>query len=190
MILDEDDNIIKVIRDARSPSPAPARRPRQRPREAQSIFYETPDGHLISRPMRKNYMPTKKSQLIYADDEPVKIIKKVIIDPRTGERDTIYERDRPKKQQKFFVQQRSMPVYNDSDDSDDQQYVRLGKHRSMPRPEPAPKYYMIKSKHDSEPVYAMTSKMPAIKTPRRVVYEVPAKKPLTTYIYPNGKYYK
>lgn len=141
--------------------------------------------------MRKNAIPTKKSQLIYADDEPTKVIKKVIIDPRTGERETIYERDRPRKQQKYYLQQRSMPVYYDSDESDDQQYVRIGKQRTMPRREPAPKYFMIRNKHDSEPVYASTSKMPAIQTSRRVVYEVPAKKqPLTTYIYPHGKYYK
>lgn len=74
------------------------------------------------------------------------------------------------------------------------QYVRVLKHRKipndvLPRHEPA-KYFMIKKRSDSEPVYALTSKMPAIKSNRRVFYEAPSRKPLTTYIYPNEKYYK
>jgi lipoprotein-anchoring transpeptidase ErfK/SrfK len=126
-------------------------------------------------------------------------MKKVIIDPRTGDRETIYEKDKPKKQQKLFLRQRPAEILIDSDDSDEQQqaqYVRVVKHRTiptevLPRYEPSPKYVMIKKRSDSNPVYALTSKMPAIKTSRRIVYEVPPKKPLTTYIYPtNGKYYK
>ena len=199
--MDEDDNVLKVIRDGRSPSPLPAdrRRLRHRPRESQSMFYETPDGHLVSRPWKKNLIQTKKKQVIYADDEPIKVMKKVIIDPRTGERETIYEKDRPKKQQKYYLRERPAQIYPDSDDSDDQhqmQYIRMPKHRSippeiLPRHQPSTRYVMIKNRSNSDPVYALTSsKMPAIKTPRRVVYEYPTKKPLTTYIYPNGKYYK
>lgn len=189
MILDEDDNVIKVMRDGRSPSPVP-RRFRHRPREAQTMFYETPDAHIVSRPMRKNYIQTKKNHVIYADDEPTKVIKKVIIDPRTGERETLYERDRMRKQQKFYLNQRSLPIYDDSDESDDPQYARMGKHRTIPRMEPTSRYVMIKNKPHSDPIYGYTSKMPAIKNTRRVVYDVPAKKALTTYIYPHGRYYK
>ncbi len=201
MILDEDDNIIKVMRDVRSPSPISPdrRRLRHRPRESQSIFYEAPDGHLISRPSKKNIFHTKKTQVVYADDEPTKVIKKVIINPRTGDRETIYEKDKPKRQQKYYHRQRPAQILYDSDDSDDRQpptqYVRVVKHRTipseiLPRQEPSTRFVMIKKRSESDPVYAVTSRMPVIKSNRRIVYEVPPKKPLTTYIYPNGKYYK
>jgi hypothetical protein len=186
------------MRTSRSPSLSPVnnRRLRYRPRESEKVFYDSYDG----RPSKKNILHTKKTQVIYADDEPTKIMKKVIINPRTGDRETIYEKDKPKKQQKFFLQQQPAQILSDSDDSDDQQqqtqYVRVVKHRTipkevLPRHQPSSKYVMIKKRSDSEPVYALTSKMPAIKPTRRVFYEVPPKKPLTTYIYPtNGKYYK
>lgn len=195
MILDEDDNIIKVIRNARSPSPSPMinRRLKHRPHESQTMFYETPDGHLVSRPSKKNLVHTKKTEVIYADDEPTKVIKKVIIDPRTGHRETLFEKDKPKKQQKYYLKQHHSQIFYDSDDSDDQtRYVRVVKPRSevLPIPEPSARYVVIKKRSDSEPLYAVTSKMPAIRNTRRVVYEVPSNKPLTTYIYPNGKYYK
>ncbi|CAF3409072.1 unnamed protein product [Rotaria sp. Silwood1] len=200
-ILDEDDKIIKVIRNSRTPSPLPVehRRLRSRPRESLPIFYETSSGHLVSRPSKKNISQTKKTQIVYVDDEPTRVIKKVIIDPRTGDRETIYEKDKPKKQRKCYMQQRPAELVIDSDDEDEQQptqYVKLLKHRTvstevLPRREPSPKYYMIKKKTNSEPVYALTSRMPAIKTNRRVVYEVPAKKSLPTYVYSSdGKYYK
>lgn len=176
------------MRDARSPSPAP-RRIRHRPREAQTMFYETTDGHVVSRPMRRNFIPTRKNHVVYADDEPTKMMRKVIIDPRTGDRETIYERDRLRKQHKYYLQQRSLPIYDDSDDSDDPHYAR-GKYRTVPRIEPTSKYLMVKNKPNSDPIYTYTSRMPTIKNTRRVVYDVPTKKPLTTYIYPHGRYYK
>jgi hypothetical protein len=125
-------------------------------------------------------------------------MKKVIIDPRTGERETYYEKDKPKKQHRYIARQRPLELLSDSDDDDDQQaqYVRVVKQRSvpteiLPRHEPSLKYYMVRKKPDSEPVYAITSKMPAIKSNRRVVYEVPTKKSLTTYVYASDdKYYK
>lgn len=200
MILDEDDNIIKVIRDGRSPSPVSPdrRRPRHRPRESQSIFYEAPDGRVISRPPKRNLVHTKKTQVVYADDEPTKVIKKVIVDPRTGDREIIYAKDKPKRQQKYFLRQQPAQVLYDSDDSDYQQptqYVRVIKHRPiptevLPRQEPSTRYVVIKKRSESDPLYGVTSKMPVIRNTRRIVYEVPPKKPLTTYIYPNGKYYK
>jgi len=184
------------MRNSRSPSLSPVahRRLKYRPRESEKVYYESYD----ERPSKKNILHTKKTQVIYADDTPTKIMKKVIIDPRTGNRETIYQKDKPKKQQKFFLQQHPAEILSDSDDSDDQQtqYVRVVKHRTipkqvLPRQEPSTKYVMIKKRSDSELGYARTSKMPAIKPTRRVFYEVPSKKPLTTYIYPsNGKYYK
>lgn len=187
-----------MIRNSRSTSPISINQPRSRyrPRNAQSVFYETPDNHIASRPLKKSSIHTKKTQIVYADDTPVKVLKKVIIDPRTGDRETIYEKDRPRKQQKFFLQQRPIESYIDSDDSDYQrppaQYVRIAKnHQNAPRHDPSAKYILLKKRTDYDPGYATTtSKMPAIKSNRRVFYEVPSKKPLTTYIYPNGKYYK
>jgi hypothetical protein len=50
---------------------------------------------------------------------------------------------------------------------------------------------MIKKKPGSEPIYGSTSRMPVIRNNRRVVYESPARKALTTYVYSSdGKYYK
>ena len=203
VILDEDDNVLKVIRDNRSPSNSSTeqrprrRRPRHRPREAQTLFYEKPNGHIVSRPAKKTNYFTKKTQVAYADDEPTKVIKKVIIDPRTGDRETIYEKDKPKKQKKFYLQQHPARVVYDSDEFEDEeptQYVRIVKHRTVPteistRSEPTSRYVVIKQRSNSDPVYARTTKMPAIKTTRRVVYDTPIRKPLTTYIYPHGKYY-
>jgi hypothetical protein len=201
VIVDEDDNVIKVMRDARSPSPITPeqrRRLRHRPRESQSFFYEAPDGHVVSRPTKRSLLHTKKTQVVYADDEPTKVIKRVIIDPRTGDRETIYEKDKPKRQQKYYLRQQPAQVLYESDESDDQQptqYARVVKRRPAPpeiapRQEPPTRYVIIKKRAESDPMYAVTSRMPVIKNTRRVVYEVPSKKPLTTYIYPNGKYYK
>ena len=122
----------------------------------------------------------------------------MIIDPRTGDRETIYEKDKPRKQQKYYLKQRPAQVLYDSDESDDQQqtqYVRIVKqHRTipteiLPRHEPTTRYVVIKQRSSSDSPYVHTSKMPMIKNNRRVVYEAPARKPLTTYIYPHGKYY-
>jgi hypothetical protein len=50
---------------------------------------------------------------------------------------------------------------------------------------------MIRKKADSEPVYAVESAVPTVKTNRRIVYETPTKKSSTSYVYStNGKYYK
>jgi len=199
--LDEDDNIIKVIRNERTPTPSPVehRRLRHRPRESETVFYETNNGHVVSRPLKKNPIQTKKTQVIYADDEPVKVIKRVVIDPRTGDRETYYDKDMPRKQQRYYTRQHPAEILIDSDDEYEQrhqpQYVRIIKHRtvppeSLPRYEPSPRYIMIKRKPNSEPIYGSTSKMPIIRNNRRVIYESPARKPLTTYAYStNGKYY-
>jgi hypothetical protein len=134
---------------------------------------------------------------MYDNDTPTRVLKRVIIDPRTGDRKTIYEKDKPRRQQKFFLHERPAEQFIDSDDSDEQQptqYVRTVKHRTIPTevlPRQEPRYFMIKKRSDSEPVYALRSKMPTIQSNRRVFHEAPSKKPITTYIYPtNGKYYK
>jgi hypothetical protein len=124
----------------------------------------------------------------------------VIVDPRTGARETFYDKDNPRKQQRYFARQRPAELMFDSDDDDDQQhqsqYVRVVKNRKvpteyLPRREPSPKYVMVKKKTNSEPIYAFSSKMPAIKNNRRVVNESPIKKSLSTYAYStDGKYYK
>ncbi|CAF3963181.1 unnamed protein product, partial [Rotaria magnacalcarata] len=102
---------------------------------------------------------------------------------RRGYQEIIYEKDQPKKQRKYYLRPRPTEVFIDSDDEDKQQqmqYVKLIKHRTtsqdvLPRRDPSPKYIMIRTKSNSQPVYAFTSKMPAIKNNRRVVYEVPTK---------------
>ncbi|CAF3671856.1 unnamed protein product [Rotaria socialis] len=185
ILTDDDDNIIKVIRHTHTPSASPVehRRLKLRPRESQPIFYEPSSGYLVSRPSKKNILQTKRTQIDYADDEPTKIMKKVIIDPRTGYQETIYEKDQRKKQRKYYLRPRPTVVFNDSDDEDEQQqmqYVKLIKHRSvsedvLSRRDPSPKYIMIKKKSNSQPVYTLTSKMPAIKNSRRVVYEASTK---------------
>lgn len=199
MVLDEDDNVLKVIRDTRSPSISSTerRRGRHRPREARTFFYEKPNGHIVSRPAKKTNVFAKRTQVVYDNDAPTKVIKKVIIDPRTGDRETIYEKDKPKKQRKFYFNHRPGHIDYDSDeyeDEDPSQYVRIVKHRTIPtetitQSEPSSRYVVIKQRSNSDSIYARTTKMPAIKNPRRVVYDVPTRKPLTTYIYPHGKYY-
>ncbi|CAF5085760.1 unnamed protein product, partial [Rotaria magnacalcarata] len=108
ILIDDDDNIIKVIRNTRtrSVSPVEHRRLKLRPRESQPIFYESSSGDLVSRPSKKNSLQTKKTQIDYVDDEPTKVVKKVIIDPRTGYQEIIYEKDQPKKQRKYYLRPR------------------------------------------------------------------------------------
>lgn len=147
---------------------------------------------MVSRPHKK-HVETKKTQIVYADDEPTRVIKKVIIDPRTGAREVLYEKEKPKRRQKYYMRPPA-EVLIDSDDEDDQvqmPYVKLVKPRRAPVEDSMSKYVMIKKKADSEPIYSLTSRMPPIKSHRRIVYESPTKKSSTTYVYAtDGKYYK
>jgi hypothetical protein len=203
--------VIKIIRNSRTPTPpyVENRRQRTRPREARTVYYETPDGHLVTRSSLNPPLTRSKDDFVYAEDEPAKVVRKVIVDPRTGNRETIYEKEKPKKQvvqQKYVIRQRPSEVAVDSDNDDDEdeqqqqqqpQYVQVVQRRTVPKqeapppPPPTTKYMMIRKKVDSEPIYAPSSSVPTVKTNRRIVYESPPKKSSTTYVYAsNGKYYK
>jgi hypothetical protein len=203
VILDEDDNVIKVLRNSRSPTPPSVvghRRVGFRSREPRTLYYETPDGRIVTHPpgqkTKKHVLSKTKSQVIYPDDEPTRVIRKVIIDPRTGDRDTIYEKDKPKKQQKVIIRQRAAEIAVDSDYEEEQSnYVRVVRQRAdvAPERETTTKYIMVKNRDDhSEPVYSVVSSSDApVKSNHRVVYQVPSKKASSTYVYSSGeKYYK
>jgi hypothetical protein len=202
VILDEDDNVIKVIRNARSPTPPiiEHRRHRVRPREHQTLYYETPDGRLVTHVPKKNVSTRMKDDFVYAEDEPTKIVRKVIIDPRSGARETMYETDKLKKQKpKYVIRQRPVEIPVDSDYEYEQQqqiqpqYVQVVQQRVVPKQEAAAttKYVMIRKKVDSEPVYTAASSLPTIKSNRRIVYQSPTKKSSTKYVYSTDeKHYK
>jgi hypothetical protein len=207
VVLDEDDNVIKIIRNARAPTPPlmEHRRLRVRPHESRKLYYATSDRHLVARPS-KNYATVKtKNDLVYAEDEPSKLIRRVILDPRTGNQETIYDRDKPKKphRQKYIVRKYPNEIPVDSDGEYEQQqnpkpqYIEVVQRRTIPTPAVAKgeilskKYVMIRKKVDSEPVYAVASSIPPVKTNRRIVYETATKKPSPTYVYSSdGKFYK
>ena len=190
-------------------SPVEYRRLKFHPPEFQYVVYDTPSSHLISRLPKTTTLQSGKTQVVYMDDKLTNMTKKVIIDPRTGDREIIYEKDIPKKRQNYFIRQRPTEILIDSDDDDDDddnddtdnerrrtQYAKVAKFRTIPtrrvqKKEPPTTYFTIKKRSDSEPVYALTSKMPAIKNDRRIVYKLPSKKPSKTYVYTSdGKYYK
>jgi hypothetical protein len=201
VVLDEDNNIIKVIRRTRSPTTPPPpivenRQHRIRPRESRTVYYETSNGHLIAQPRRNQPSTKSKNDFVYAEEEPTKVVRKIIIDPRTGDQETTYENDKPKKQvqQKYVIRKHTSEIPVDSDNEYEQQpqYVQVVEHRTVPKQEAPPtKYMMVRKKVDSEPVYAVQSSIPTGKNTRRVVYEAPTKKSPATYIYSSsGKYYK
>jgi hypothetical protein len=137
-----------------------------------------------------------KNDFVYAEDEPTKVLRKVIIDPRTGNQQIIYEKDKPKKQvqPKYVIRKHTNEIPIDSDNEDEQQpqYVQVVQRRTVPKQEaPTTKYVMIRKKADTEPIYAAESSVPTAKTNRRIVYETPIKKASNSYVYStNGKYYK
>jgi hypothetical protein len=199
VVLDEDDNVIKIIRNARAATPPlmENRRLRVRPHESRTLYYATSDRHLVARPS-KNYATVKTN---YAEDDPSKLIRRVILDPRTGNQETIYDRDKPKKphRQKYIVRKyaNEIPVDSNGEYEQQRQYVEVVQRRTVPTPAIAKqeisskKYVMIRKKVDSEPVYAVASSIPAVKTNRRIVYETATKKPSPTYVYSSdGKFYK
>ena len=179
------------------------RRIKIRPREPQTLYYETPDGQIITRPPKNHSLRKSNKDFVYAEDEPTKVLRKVIVDPKTGNQETIYENNKPKKQprQKYVIRKRSTEIAEDSDDEDEQQqqqqpqYVQVVQRRTVPtqvvKQESPTKYVMIRKKVDSEPVYAVASSLPTPQTNRRIVYQSPTKNSTTKYVYTNdGKYYK
>ncbi|CAF0753408.1 unnamed protein product [Adineta steineri] len=207
VVLDEDDNVIKIIRNARSPTPPPVIKNRSvkiRPRQPQTLYYETSDGQFVTQPPKNHTIIKPRTELIYRDDEPTKLLRKLIIDPRTGDQETIYE-NKPQKQhrKKYVVRKHINESPLDSDDEDGQQiqpqYVQVVQRQPLPmqtiikQEKPTSKYVMIRKKVDSEPVYGLSSSssIPTLKNNQRIVYETPTKKPSATYVYStSGKYYK
>ncbi|CAF0744670.1 unnamed protein product [Adineta steineri] len=206
VVLDEDDNVIKIIRNARSPTPPPVIKNRSvkiRPRQPQTLYYETSDGQFVTQPPKNHTIIKPRTELVYRDDEPTKLLRKLIIDPRTGDQETIYE-NKPQKQhrKKYIVRKQINESPLDSDDEDGQQiqpqYVHAVQRQPLPiqtiikQEKPTSKYVMIRKKVDSEPVYGLSSSsIPTLKNNQRIVYETPTKKPSATYVYStSGKYYK
>jgi hypothetical protein len=203
VVLDEDNNVIKIIRNSRTPSPplTENRRIKINSREPRTLYYETSDGHLVARPTKNHSLHKSNKEFVYAEDEPAKSVRRVILDPKTGNQETVYEKDKPKKQprQKYVVKKRQSEIAEDSDDEDEQQepqYVQVAQRRTGPtqavtKQESPTKYVMIRKKVDSEPVYAETSSVPTTKNHRRLVYESPTKNATTKYVYSTDpKYYK
>lgn len=174
---------------------------RVRPRESRTLYYETPDGRLIARPAKNQTVVKPKPDIVDTDDEATKLVRRVILDPKTGDQETIYDKEKEKKhhRQKYIVRKypNEVPVDSEGEYEQQPQYVQVVQRRTMPtqvaaqQEMPSPKYVMIRKKVDSEPVYAAAPSMPTARTSRRVVYETATKKPSTTYVYASdGKYYK
>ncbi|CAF3345787.1 unnamed protein product [Rotaria socialis] len=201
IVLDEDDNILKIIRHPRTPTPTPPllekRRHKYRHREPRTVFYETSDGQLIARPPKRHESRRRKSEYVYVDNDSPKVVRKVIIDPRTHEQEIIYEKEKPKKSsvQKVKIRKPVNEIIVDPDDDYEQEpeYVKIVR-RPVQRTvienkQPSTKYVMIRKK--VEPESSFTLATPPISTNRRVVYASPPKKSPTKYVYSiDGKYYK
>lgn len=184
---DDDEDTIKIVRSRRSPSPVEQRRVKHRSSDRQAIYYERDDGRVVSRPPKKNLIHTRKTQVVYSDDEPTKVTKKVIIDPRTGHRETIYEKDRARKHQKYIVEEQPAEIVLESEEEDYPRahYIRTSKHRPvlLSKYDAPKKYIKIRHSDHAAPVYSVTSKLPAIKSTRRIIYEVPRRKAISNYHY-------
>ncbi|CAF2963620.1 unnamed protein product [Rotaria sp. Silwood2] len=202
IILDEDDNFIKIIRNTRTPTPpiAENRRLRIRRHEPRTVYYETTNGDVIVRPPKNHDLIKKRSEYIYTDDEPTKVLRKVIIKPTINDYETIYEKDKSKKYSPKKVKMRKpineIPVDTHADYEQQPKYVQIVRRRIIPREvipkkESPTKYVMIRKKLHSEPAYTTTSPIPTVRTNRRIVYEEPKKNTSTKYVYAtDGKYYK
>ncbi|UJR28227.1 hypothetical protein I4U23_009477 [Adineta vaga] len=207
VILDEDGNVLKVIRSARTPTPPPSlpivenRRIQFRSHEPRTVYYETTDGRLVTQPAKVQSFIKPRAEIMYTDHEPTKLVRKVIIDPRTGDQETIYE-DKPKRhhRKKFVVRKQSTrsPVESDGEYEQESQYVQVVQRQTAPtqiitkQVKPTTKYVMIRKKVDSgSGNYMLASSDLPMKNNRRVVYETTTKKPTTTYVYSaDDKYYK
>ncbi|CAF0781116.1 unnamed protein product [Didymodactylos carnosus] len=169
VLVDDDDNVIKVLRDS---TPEFERR--------QMVWYETPNERSIVRePKKKIEQSRPKIKGIYHGDESTKVVRKVIFDPTTGDKQTVYEKEKPKKQ---VVIQR-----DDSDDDEQKQYVRVVQRRADLSPRREAKYVVYKD-HD-EPQYTMSSSCSSgHRKNSQIIYEAPKK---TSYMYSaSRKYYK
>lgn len=170
---------------------------RIRPRDPRTVYHHTADGQLAARSSKHHSLRRSKDDFVYAEDEPTKVLRRVIVDPRTGARETIYEKEKPKRQvqQRYTIQKRTIEVPADLENDYEQQpqYVQVVQRQAAPKQEaPITKYMMIRKKVESEPVYTEpSSPVPATRTVRRVVYETPVKRSQPTFVYANnGKYYK
>lgn len=199
MVLDEDNNVLKIIRNSRSLPPTIIENPRLRvrPPKPRTLYYETPDGQLITRSSGNHSLTRPTTDFVYAEEEPTKVLRRVIVDPRTGERQMVYAKEKPKKpaQQRYVIRKRAtdLPIETENDYEQQPQYVQVVERRAAPQVEaPTTKYVMIRKKVDAEEVSAApSSSIPASKTIRRIVYETPTKKTPPTFVYAtNGKYYK
>ncbi|CAF3534935.1 unnamed protein product [Rotaria sordida] len=203
IIFDEDDNIIKIIRNKRTPTPpiVDSRRLRNRRHEPRTVYYETSDGHLITRQPNNYDLIKNKSKYVYINDEPTKILRKVIIKPTINDHETIYEKDKYTKHlpRKFKIQKHINEISVDTDtnyEKQQPQYVEIVRRRIIPREvitekESPKKYVLVRKKLHSEPIYETTSPLPTITTNRRMVREAPTKKISTKHVYATDeKYYK
>lgn len=199
VILDEDDNILKIVRNPRTPSPPTFignRRVKVRVNEPRTVYYETSDGQLIARRQKYPEIVGKKVEYVYSDDEGPKIVKKLVIDPKTGEQEIIYEKERSKKHSrpKIIVRKPVTEIQLDSDDEEQTEYVQVVQRRPGPtkiiaKKESPSKFVMIRKKVEPETVYETIPAVTTIKPPRRIVYKTSPRKAPIKYVYAtDGKY--
>ena len=193
MILDDDDHVIKLIRDSRSPTSSLVehRRVQVRPRESRPDYYESSYDHSPKPILRRR---RTNDDFVYAEEEPTRIVRRVIVDPHTGDRDTIYENDRPRRQPRNYdTRQRPAELLTDSDEEYDERqrphYVRSEEPRPVParlvrERKPTTKYVMVRKKPDADPEYAA-----ARNSNRRVVYLTPKKTSSSQYVYSTDRQY-
>ena len=177
------------------------RRIRIRPRERPVQYYESPEGQMIKRSPRKQIIVKHRDDGDFSEDEPTKIIRKIVIDPSSVPSQVVHQKNRLKKlPKKYVVRERPTELQIDSEEDPamvQPQYVQVIQHpgivpTEVSRKGPRTKYVMIRKKAESEPVYSVTSSVPVVKREPRIVYDNPEKMPTNTkYIYAsNDKHYK
>ena len=166
--------------DEQAPLSIMKNRRKYRSYERPTLYYEGKDGRHYTRPSKRTFVKDRPVQFDYVDDEPKKFLKKVIIDPRTGHRETFYDPDRRRKAEKMFVKQRPVEILVESDD--DEPRVNF-----FPQPKAThvrdKKFLQIPHGRSSERFYVVDSKLPRVANGRHVFYEKPRRKLINDYRY-------
>ena len=182
VILDEDDNIIKIIRNTRTRRPPVVEKQhlKVRPRRTRAVYYENSDGHLVARPTKNHDLKKTQFEYLQTENEPTRIMRRLVIDNRRRDQDFIYNEDSPRKlpKQKYIVRHvNEIPIESDNEYEQQEQprYVHMVQRPTVPKQTAPTKYLIIRKKIDSKPTYAVKSSVPTVKSNRRLIYETSTK---------------
>ena len=171
------------------------RRVQVRAREPRPIYYEASYNHPHSHSPKPILRRQRANDdFVYAEEEPTTIVRRVIVDSHTGERDTIYENDRSRRQPRSYdIRQRPTELLTDSEEEYDERRRTHNVRSEEPRPvrarvvterKPTTKYVIVRKKPDDEPEYVA-----ARNSNRRVVYLTPKKTSSSQHVYSTDRQY-